>query len=227
MKILRPSPLLLSFYLSGCYTQLATRGDYARSQATPAYGQEVPPADSLAGDSTLAAVPAAADTLAPPAGAPTVIVHNYYDPYPYHRGYAQWEWEYPLLSVGYYSSHYGRYSRPYWWDDPWYSRRHIHHRSHGHPPVYVPARPAAPAGPYRSGQRLFNPEPAYPPVRKGRRSEAPVSAPAEAAPAQKQGTPSGSGAEAEASGSSGSGQAAEAKPQAREEKPAKEPRSLQ
>lgn len=213
--------LLLSLFLSGCYTQLATRGHYSRGQAAPAYAPGAYLADSLAGDSALAA-----DTLAPPAGAPTVIVNNYYDPHPYHRGYARWEWEYPLLSFGYYSSHYGHYTRPYWWDDPWYSRRNIHRRRHDHNPIYVPARPAAPAGPYQSEKRLFNPDPPYKPVRKGRRSEAPVTAPAEVAPAPKEGSSgkdASSGSESESGGSSSS----QAKPAKQEDKPDKEYRSLQ
>src|SRR5688500_17157564 len=137
MKIPALSFFLLSSCLTGCYTQLATRGDYGRSQAAPAYGSNgsnrpdgpvSTASDSLSEDSALTASTGAADTLAPPVGAPTVIVNNYYDPYPHHRGYAHWEWDYPLFSFGYYSSHHGRYARPYWWDrwdDPWHSRRHI------------------------------------------------------------------------------------------------------
>lgn len=233
------SLLLLSSLLTGCYTQLATRGHYSRGQEVPAYPPEAAPGDSAglaspgaagspAVDSALAASPPHADTLAPPVGAPTVIVNNYYDPSPHYRGYAHWEWDYPLFSFGYYSSHYGRYSRPYWWDDPWYSRRPIHHRPHGHyrpDRGHAPTRPVAPSGPYQSEKRLFNPDPAYQPVRKGRRSEKPVSAPAETAPAPKAGSSTGndtSGAKAE----SGATNAAEAKPKQEEEKPAKEYRSL-
>lgn len=228
MKTLPLSLLLLSACLTGCYTQLATRGHSARGLAAPAYGPESVPADSLSGDSatgSLAADPVA-DTLAPPAGAPTVIVHNYYDPYPHYRGYAHWEWEYPLISFGYYSSHYGRYSRPYWWDDPWYARRHGHHRHHHPSRDYVPVRPL-PSGPYKSDKRLFNPDATYKPVRKGRRAAEPVSAPAEAAPtpAAKESS-SGSGSSSGGSGSEGSG-SSEAKPQKQEDKPGKEYRSLQ
>jgi len=216
MKILPTSLLLLAFCLSGCYTQLATRGHFDREKNYPAYGPDAAYADSLSGDSTLAA----ADTLAPPAGAPPVIVNNYYDSDPYHRGYARWEWEYPLLSFGYYSSHYGRYTRPYWWDDPWYSRRHVHRRPHGHNHDYVPARPAGPPGPYQSDKRLYNPDPAYKPVRKGRRSEGPASPPAEAAPAPKESSSSGSGTES-------GGSPSEAQPQKQEDKPEKEYRRLE
>src|SRR5688500_7338466 len=114
MKIPALSFLLLSLCLTGCYTQLATRGDYSRSQAAPAYGANGPngpvSTDSLSDDSALTASSGATDTLPPPVGAPTVIVNNYYDPYPHHRGYAHWEWDYPLVSFGYYSSYHGRYA---------------------------------------------------------------------------------------------------------------------
>lgn len=173
--------------LTGCYTQLATRGygsaEPAPNGAAAATGYPAH-ADSAYGDSALAQ-PMEADTLAPESGAPTVIVNNYYDPVPSYRGYAGWEWDFPALSFGYYSSRYGHYSRPYWWDDPWYVRRHSHgHHPHRHP-SYRPSRPVSGgtlSGPYRSEKRLFNPEPEYPSVRKGRRSYQPSAAPAQSEP---------------------------------------------
>lgn len=173
---------LLAFgMLNGCYTQLATRGygsaEPATAEAESASGSPAR-ADSAYRDSVLAQ-PMEADTLAPKSGAPIVIVNNYYDTGPAYRGYASWEWDFPALSFGYYSSRHGHYSRPYWWDDPWYVRRHSHgYHPHRNPP-YRPSTPVSGgtlSGPYRSDKRLFNPEPGYPSVRKGRRSYQPVPA---------------------------------------------------
>lgn len=209
MKIFSLCLALLAVGLTGCYTQLATRGHYARSQAYPPYGATISPSsqaadslvgsadDSLAGDSAYA--DDSADSLTPPAGTPTVIVNNYYDPYLSHRGYAHWEWDFPLISFGYYSSHYDRYSRPYWWNDPWYVGHYrsshpyryprSHHRYHGS----GPNRPGttAPSGPYKSNKRLYNPEPSYPQLQKGQRGQRsiePASAQVETNPAPKEST---------------------------------------
>lgn len=192
-------------FLTGCYTQLATRGyhNHPDSYYSSGRGAEAP-SDSLLSDSALAAR-AEGDTLAPGReGAPTVIVNNYYDPGPRYRGYAHWEWAFPSLSYGYYSSRYYNYSRPYWWADSWRHRRHGHGHRHDRPRVI---HSPAPSGPYKSDKRLYNPTPSYPAVRKGRRAPEPVRAPVEPAPAAapKQGgdgggssTPAGSGGSGEA-----------------------------
>lgn len=152
----------LSVSLTGCYTQLATRG-YAAFEPGPA---PTPPA--AAGDSLSArSAPGAADTLAPLIGAPTVIVNNYYDPAPSYRGYAHWEWDYPLISVGYYSPRFDRFHRPWWWDDPGHHRRPYHRVQDSRPNPVTPR----PSGPYQSPVRLYNPEPDYPTLRKGRRTD--------------------------------------------------------
>jgi hypothetical protein len=214
-----PVPVLLAAAiglasLTGCYTQLATRGYYNHPDSYYSSGRGAEtPSDSLLPDSALTAR-AEGDTLAPGReGAPTVIVNNYYDPEPHYRGYAHWEWAFPSLSYGYYSSRYYHYSRPYWWDDPWRDRRQWHGRRHDRPHVI---HPPAPSGPYKSDKRLYNPPPSYPEVRKGRRAPEPVSVPAEPAPeaAPKQGgdgggssTPAGTGdsGEAKPSGNRSSG----------------------
>ena len=219
--------------LTGCYTQLATRG-YGTAEAPMDQGAAQMPGNSTLegqpGDSAMAGLPAGeADTLAPKSDAPTVVVNNYYDTGPSYRGYANWEWDFPALSFGYYSSRYGHYSRPYWWDDPFYSRR----RPRGyHSSYYPPHRPARPisggtlSGPYKSRKRLFNPEPDYPALQKGRRGgqAAPAAAPQvessrQAAPKQAdQGSPQASQpasanppASSSGSGSSG-GSSSESKP---------------
>lgn len=153
--------------LTGCYTQLASRGYQAGSYPPEAYAGGSAPDSAAAGDSAaIGNSPASGDG----AKAPTVVVNNYYDTHRAYRGYAHWEWDYPLISFGYYSSRYDYYHRPWWWDDHRYHRGHPHH-GHGH---YRPATPVAtPSGPYQSPKRLYNPEPAYRPVNKGRRSEEP------------------------------------------------------
>jgi hypothetical protein len=189
-------PLLaLTVFLTGCYTQLATRGYSTSSQVYPAYSGQAAPADSLPVDSAWAEAPA--DSLAPPAEAPTVIVNHYYDPYLSHRGYAHWQWDYPLLSFGYYSSHYDRYYQPYWWNEPSYVGRYRYHHPYRNPRNQhlhhgsIPARPStpAPSGPYKSNKRLFNSEPNYPILQKGQRGQRaaqPASAPVETQSAPKE-----------------------------------------
>jgi hypothetical protein len=188
--LLLPGATLACLALSGCYTQLATR-DYAAVETPSGYAYAEHGADSLRSQ----AAPGAADTLAPRSGAPTVIVNNYYDPSPSYRGHAHWEWDYPLLSFGYYSSRFDHYSRPWWWDDPGYHRygRHrsrVHHVHSVAPrPIPGPDTPRQPS-PYKSDTRLYSPAPDYPGVRKGRRADPPpaqVSTPAPAAqPSQPQ-----------------------------------------
>lgn len=169
--------------LTGCYTQLASRRYQAGNYPPEAYAAGAVPDSATAGDSAQAVGDSPTPTER--AKAPTVIVNNYYDPHPAYRGYAHWEWDYPLISFGYYSSRYDRYHRPWWWDDHRYHRRHHPHYGHGH---HHPSTPvAAPDGPYKSPKRLYNPEPNYRPVNKGRRSEEPrqqsQSAPTYTAPA--------------------------------------------
>lgn len=179
--------LLALSAFTGCYTQLATRG---QGSPAPAYAQAGSPAepdlaDSLSGDSSqgTAARPLEADTLVPATGAPTIIMNTYYDHGFSYRGYAGWAWDYPALAFGFYSSRYGHYSRPWWWDHPAYSHRyhpfqgsHRHHGPYGHPSHRPPrpTTPAPPSGPYQSEKRLFNPDPAYVPVRKGSRRSQPA-----------------------------------------------------
>ena len=108
--------LLALLSLTGCYTQLYTRGYADRSvepeySANSAYGQDAA-TDSAAGDS-LAARPA--DTLYRPG---SVVVNNYYRESPYYRGYLIDEWDYPAVTLGFYSTRYRDYSGAYSWNDP-------------------------------------------------------------------------------------------------------------
>jgi hypothetical protein len=195
---------LAALPLAGCYTQLYTRG-YAERSAYP-YPYDRPAGDSAVADS-LADSLAAADSGKVPN---TVIVNNYYQDRASYRGYAIDAWDYPYVSLGFYSGRYRDYYGPYWWNDPYYHRRGYWRRYDGH----AGGGGSGPTGPYRSDKRLFAPAPAQP-MHKGRRSEpaaepAPSPAPkaADPAPAESSGSSSGSSgggsSSGSASGSSGS-----------------------
>lgn len=183
--------------LAGCYTQLYTRG-YAERSAYPY------PYQRSAGDSTLA--DSVSDSLAAAdsaRGPNTVIVNNYYQERDSYRGYSINEWDYPYISLGFYSGRYRDYYGPYWWNDPYYHRRGYWRRYDGHA-----GGGSGPTGPYHSDKRLFAPAPAQP-LHKGRRSEpaaAPAPAPkaADPAPAESSGSSSGSSSST-SDGGSGSG----------------------
>jgi|GEM_PF-5923668 len=170
------SLFLFSVFFTGCYTQLVTRSPYAPN----GYGPQAVTSDSLVSRVT--------DSLS---GTPTIIINNYDDPYLRYRGYAHWQWDYPLLGLGFYSSYQDRYYRPYWWTEgryrgwgtPGYARPYPRN-GHRHPSGSD--RPPAPSGPYQSDVRLFNPKPSYPPVEKGRRAVEPVNHGEEANPAPKE-----------------------------------------
>jgi hypothetical protein len=174
--------------LAGCYTQLYTRG-YAERSAYP-YPYQRSVGDSVLADSLSDSL-AAADSAR---GAPnTVIVNNYYQERDSYRGYPINEWDYPYISLGFYSGRYRDYYGPYWWNDPYYHRRGYWRRYDGHA-----GGGSGPTGPYHSDKRLFAPAPAQP-LHKGRRSEpaaepAPAPAPkaADPAPAESSGSSSGS-----------------------------------
>lgn len=160
--------LSLAFLLSGCYTQLYTQGYYDRGQYY-GYTEKARPGDSARaaaqGSQTDTLVPG--DSLAPKS---TVIVNNYYQE-PVYRGYAYSDWDYPIVSLGFYSTRYQSYSDPYWWSDPGYRARYYYdggyHSSYrGYTPYYPPNR----GNPnYRSDKRIFSPAPDYPHAHKGRR----------------------------------------------------------
>jgi uncharacterized membrane protein YgcG len=173
--------------LAGCYTQLYTQGYAERTVYPYPYDRPLSPRDSAAADS-LDSV-AAADTLRRPN---TVIVNNYYHDSPYYRGYPIDAWDYPFISLGFYSGRYRDYYGPYWWHDyPHHGyRRRYYYESY-------PGGGTTP-GPYHSDHRIFAPAPSQPPLHKGRRGE-----PAQAAPAPKAAEPAPSAAPAESTRSSG------------------------
>jgi uncharacterized membrane protein YgcG len=175
--------------LTGCYTQLYTRG-YAERSTYP-YPYDRPAGDSAVADSLSDSLAAADSARAPN----TVIVNNYYQDRASYRGYAIDAWDYPYISLGFYSSRYRDYYGPYWWSDPYYHRRPHPRRWDGRP-----GGGSAPAGPYHSDKRLFAPAPSEP-LRKGRRSEPAASPASDPAPAPKAADP----APTESSGSSSSG----------------------
>jgi hypothetical protein len=167
----RPAGLLGIFLaallLGGCYTQLYTGSYLERSQA---YAGE---RDTLAPEDTL------------PRTSPT-IVNNYYayDGSSY-RGYAYQDWEYPILSFGFYSSRYRNYHDPYWWDRSWHRRHypHSHYRHHGR--SHIPGT-GHNSGPYKSDKRIFSTPSDIPRPEKGRRSDPPPkSSGSESPPAAK------------------------------------------
>src|SRR4051812_44891897 len=108
MKIRLALAALLS--LTGCYTQLYTGGYAERTVYPYPNDRDASPRDSALADS-LDSV-AAADTLHQ---SKTVIVNNYYDNSPYYRGYSIDAWDYPFVSLGFYSGRYRDYYGPYWW----------------------------------------------------------------------------------------------------------------
>jgi hypothetical protein len=166
----------LSLALSGCYTQLYTRGYAARAaEAYPDYDRS---AAGSEGDDSAAA--RAGDSARP---APTVIVNEYYGDRPYYRGYPEDAWAYPYVSFGWYSSGYRDFYGAYWWNDPRYYRNGRPYYG-GRRRRYDDRwdRPSAGAGnpgPYKSDKRLYTPAPERAP--KGRRSAQPI-------PAQKAAT---------------------------------------
>ncbi|MBW8890517.1 MAG: hypothetical protein JF616_22420 [Fibrobacteres bacterium] len=164
--------------LTGCYTQLYTGGYAERTVYPYPYDRDASPRDSVVADS-LDSV-AAADTLHHPK---TVIVNNYYDNSPYYRGYSIDAWDYPAISLGFYSGRYRDYYGPYWWGDGHAGRRHYRQYYETYPGG------GTTQGPYHSDRRIFPPASSQPPLHKGRRSEpaqpaAKPAAPAPAAPAQ-------------------------------------------
>jgi hypothetical protein len=177
--------------LSGCYTQLYTQGYATRSlDAPPEAVRSGPlPTDSTLSDTALDAEAAAGDTLSPRTG--TVIVNNYYRESPYYRGYLVDEWEYPSISLGFYSSRFRDYNRAYWWNDPGYHRRYYDRGYHDrYPGGYpsgsggsggTPGSGQGSGGSYQSGKRLYS-QPT-PHVTKGRATPSAAPAPA---PAPKQ-----------------------------------------
>jgi hypothetical protein len=188
----RPAPMLaaafLSVALTGCYTQLYSRGYAARAAENyPDYDRSAA-AGSQADDSAAAGP---ADSAQP---APTVIVNEYYGDRPYYRGYPEDAWAYPYVSFGWYSSGYRDFYGAYWWDDPRYYR-------HGRPYYggrrryddrdYRPSAGGGSPGPYKSDKRLFTPAPERTP--KGRRSAQPIPAPKASADAKAGDGSSGSG----------------------------------
>jgi len=188
IRIYLAAILSIAGCLTGCYTQLYTAGYAERTVYPYPYDRTASPRDSAMADS-LDSI-AAADTLRQPK---TVIVNNYYDNSPYYRGYSIDAWDYPFVSLGFYSGRYRDYYGPYWWNDG-YSHR-------GHARRYYPSYPGGgtSTGPYQSDRRIFPPASTQPPLHKGRRSEPvpPAAKPAAPEPAAT--------APAESSRSSGDG----------------------
>jgi hypothetical protein len=167
--------LAAALSLTGCYTQLYTRG-YAERAVYPYPYEETAraPGDSAAGDSL-----AAADSARPPA---TVIVNNYYPESRYYRGYSLDAWDYPFISFGFYSGRYRDYYGPYWWHGSHYRRGGYHPRYEGG----AGGGPRPDPGPYQSDKRLFAPAPVHPAPGKGRRPEPAQAAPKAADPGPSQ-----------------------------------------
>lgn len=113
----------------------------------------------------------------------TVIVNNYYPDRTYYRGYSTLDWDYPFISFGFYSSRYRDYGDPYWWHEG--GRGYGH--GHGYDRGYHGSVPGGGGGngANHSNPRLFTPAPAYPELRKGRRTQEPQAQPAPAQPAPK------------------------------------------
>jgi hypothetical protein len=132
--------------LTGCYTQLYSRGYADRAAANyPQYyrapsdqGDTLAPPDSTAlaredslrrVDSLYASGQAGAGGNGG-GGTGSVVVNNYYQESPYYRGYLIQDWNHPTLAFGIYSSRYRDYYGPYWWDDPWYRTGGRYHRGY-------------------------------------------------------------------------------------------------
>ncbi|MEO7424400.1 MAG: hypothetical protein ABI036_04385 [Fibrobacteria bacterium] len=182
--------LALSGGLTGCYTQLYTQGYASRALDAPASenpaseieGYARSPqneSDTLTGSSEDSALAAGERDSA---AWSTVVVNNYYRESPYYRGYLVDEWEYPMLSFGFYSSRYRDYYGAYWWNDPGYYRSYHrpYHRGYHRPPSY-PSSGGGNPGPYSSDKRLFSNPPQR--VIKGHRASG-NDAPATPAPKQ-------------------------------------------
>jgi hypothetical protein len=168
-----------SLLFSGCYTQLYTAA-YADRAAD--YRRPAPP------DSVLAKA-GASDTLLPGQDSlerKTVIVNNYYEEGPEYRGYSSWDWDYPVLSFGFYSSRYRSYWDPYWWHQPYHrGYGHNHDRSYDHHSYGGSGEGGGGGGGGSAPERhhIFSTAPDYPSPDRGRRSE-PQASPAPA-PAPK------------------------------------------
>lgn len=182
----RLTAALLAFplFLTGCYTQLYTRGyaeraasnypDYARGPAAQADTALQPDSGATVAAPGESASVARTDREEP---AGTVIVNNYYRESPYYRGYLLDTWDYPALTFGIYSSRYRDYCDPFWRNDPWYGRngyRSGYGRDYGGYGGYRPPSPGGGnPGPYKSDKRVFSTDPDrpdHPVLHKGRRS---------------------------------------------------------
>jgi hypothetical protein len=171
--------------LTGCYTQLYTQGYGDRAAAYPEYDrgpQSQAPSDTAALENDTSAQARDTDTLY--RSPPPVIVNNYYNESPYYRGYRIDDWNYPYVSLGFYSSGYRSYYGPYWWNDSRYHRHnHRHYRGYGRD--YGGGTDNRPSdgggsGSYQSDKRIFTPAPDRSAPKKGRRSESGAPAPAPA-----------------------------------------------
>jgi hypothetical protein len=172
MKTLLAFRIAASLGLSGCYTQLYTQGYASRALAPPGYAREPQTqADTLSpGDSALSE--GERDSVVHS----TVVVNNYYRESPYYRGYLVDEWEYPTISLGFYSSRYRDYNGAYWWNNPGYYRpSHRVYRGGNYQGSY-PSSGGGTAGPYTSDKRLYSNPPRH--VAKGHRSASGNTAPA-------------------------------------------------
>lgn len=222
-KIKVPTPfwmllgaMALGASLTGCYTQLYSRGYAERAAANyPQYyrapsvqGDTLAPADSaaLALEDSLRRVDSLYASGRSGAqgngnGTGSVIVNNYYQDSPYYRGYLIQDWNYPTIAFGIYSSRYRDYYGPYWWNDPWYRSgggyHRRYHRDHRDDGGYVPPAGGG-SGPYTSDKRIFTPAPDHE-LRKGRRRADPVQE-----PAPKYGADNGSSSSPSSSSGSGS-----------------------
>lgn len=211
--------VLISGLLTGCYTQLYTRGYAERAAAYPEYSRapsatasdSAAPDTGTAGDSGIAGARERDTVYAPPA---TVVVNNYYRESPYYRGYLINDWDYPSFSFGIYSSRYRDYSSPFWWNDPWYRAGGRYHSGYhggyrGNNGGYDPPAGGGTSGPYQSDKRIFTPEPNHPELRKGRRSPEAQTPAVEPAPKSsgESGSSSTSSSSSSSSGSAGSSSA--------------------
>jgi hypothetical protein len=195
----------LSACLSGCYTQLYTQGYGTRalnSESDPPYENRL----DAAGDTLLPA-----DSLQ----SKTIIVNHYYQDRPYYRGYGYSDWDYPLISLGFYSSRYRNYNDPYWSHGSGYYHQYQHGYyggaglgSSGNSGTSGGTNGGTYHGSDPANNRVFTPPPSYPGNRKGKRSQTPVGTPAPAPATTEAPTPAPSYRSSESSYSDNSSSSA-------------------
>ncbi len=196
-KIFKPKlflPLVSLFcasIITGCYTQIYT-GEYGPRPLENYPNRKAVIIKPSGSDSTAIANSISEDSIAlddsiieaeSGRNSAPVIVNYYYSNRPYYRGYSAWDWDYPTLSFGLYSSRYQSYNDPYWWHDDYFRRQRIreyrngyyyngdgyhNHGSHYSPPPSTGSGGNNSNNPPRSS--LFTPPPNSSHLQKGHRS---------------------------------------------------------